>query len=202
MRESFLQTPAMKPGSRGVLDMHYKDRVYPLAVHGNMGKKLPVGESGLSVEIVEYYADAVVQGKFRSEGVEPKNPMLQLHVYVPGQKEPLAEIAYATRPLVNLESIKKQSCPVKFWYHHPAIAAPMGAEFLRRRTESCTAGFPPAASTSRAAKSRWGTGSRSRPISRSRCSTTSATPAWKGVSPPSSLLPAKRAKRRLRPWSS
>ena len=131
LRESFLQTPAMKPGSRGVLDMHFKDRVYAVAVDGNIGKKLPVGESGLSVEIVEYYANSrSSKGKFSSEGVEPKNPMLQLRVHAPGQKEPIAEIAYAKRPLVNFESMKKQSCPVKFWYHHPGVAAPMGAEFL------------------------------------------------------------------------
>jgi hypothetical protein len=131
LRESFLQTPSMKAGSRGVLDMHYKDHVYPVAVDGNIGKKLPVGESPLSVEIVEYYANSKSsKGQFNSEGAEPKNPMLRLHVHVPGQQEPISEIAYANQPLVNFESLKKQNCPVKFWYHHPAVAAPTGAEFL------------------------------------------------------------------------
>ncbi len=145
LRESFLQTPAMKPGSRGVLDMHYKGHVYPVAVDGEIGKKLPVGESGLSVEIVEYYANSrSIKGKFSSEGVEPKNPMLQLRVHSPGQKVPISEIAYAKRPLVNFESLKKQSCPVKFWYHHPAVVAPMGTEFLETpdRKLYCRTGLP------------------------------------------------------------
>lgn len=32
---------------------------------------------------------------------------------------------------MNFESIKKQECPVKFWYHHPATSAVSGAEFLQ-----------------------------------------------------------------------
>ncbi len=128
----FSRPPSMKAGSRGVLDVHYKDHVYPVAVDGNIGKKLPVGESPLSVEIVEYYANSKSsKGQFSSDGAEPKNPMLRLHVHVPGQKEPISEIAYANQPLVNFESLKKQNCPVKFWYHHPAVAAPAGAEFLQ-----------------------------------------------------------------------
>ena len=132
LRESFLQTPSLKPGSRGVLAVHYQDHVYPVAVDGNIGKKLPVGESPLSVEIVEYYANSMSsKGKFSSKGAEPKNPMLRLHVHVPGQKQPIEEIAYAKQPLLNIESIKKQKCPVKFWYYHPAVPAPTGAEFLQ-----------------------------------------------------------------------
>ena len=49
-----------------------------------------MGDSGLTVEIVEYHANSMSsKGKFNSKGTEPKNPMLQLQVHVPGQKEPI-----------------------------------------------------------------------------------------------------------------
>jgi hypothetical protein len=57
--------------------------------------------------------------------------MLLLRVHTPGQERPITEIAYAKTPFVNYESIKKQECPVKFWYHHPAVTAVPGAEFLQ-----------------------------------------------------------------------
>jgi hypothetical protein len=132
LRDDFLQPPPVQAGSRGILSAHYKDRVYPIPVDGNVGKKLPVGDSGLTVEIVEHYANAKSKkDQFTSEGDEPKNPMLRLRVHTPDQKEPISEIAYANQPFVNYESIKKQECPVKFWYHCPAAKAATGAEFLQ-----------------------------------------------------------------------
>jgi hypothetical protein len=132
LRDDFLKPPPVKPGSRGLLSVHYKDRVYPIPVDGNTSKSVPVGDSGLTVEIAEYYANAKsAKEQFISEGAEPKNPMLRLRVHVPGQKKPISEIAYANQPFVNFESIKKQECPVKFWYHHPAASAASGAEFLQ-----------------------------------------------------------------------
>jgi len=131
-RDDFLKPPPVKPGSRGILSVHYKDRVYPVPVDGNTGKQVPVGDSGVTVEIIEYFANAISTGEqFNSEGSEPKNPMLRLLVHAPGQKKPIPEIAYANQPMVNYQSIRKQACPVKFWYHHPAASAASGAEFLQ-----------------------------------------------------------------------
>jgi hypothetical protein len=133
LRDDFLKPPALKPGTRGVLSAHYKDHVYPIPVDGNTGKQIPVGTDGVTVEIVDYHADAKVdKGKFVSEGAEPKNPMLQLRVHVPGQQQPISEIAYANRPFVTFGTIhRKQDCPVKFWYHHPAATVASGAEFVQ-----------------------------------------------------------------------
>jgi len=132
MRDDFLEPPPVKPGSRGILSVHYKNRVYRIPVDGNTGKRLPVGDSGLTVEILDYFANAKASNEqFSSDGTEPKNPMLRLLVYVPDQQKPVAEIAYANEPLVNYELIKQQKCPVKFWYHHPAVTAASGAEFLQ-----------------------------------------------------------------------
>ncbi len=130
--DDFLRPPTVQPGSRGILSAHYKDHVYPIRVDGNTGKKVSVGDSALTVEIVEYYANAKSKNdQFSSEGGEPKNPMLKLRVQTPDQKEPVTEIAYANHPFVNYESIKKQKCPIKFWYHHPATTVVAGAEFLQ-----------------------------------------------------------------------
>lgn len=133
LRDDFLKPPALKPGTRGVLSAHYKDHVYPIPVDGNTGKRVPVGTDGVTVEIVDYHADAKVdKGKFVSEGTEPKNPMLQLRVHVPGQQQPISEVAYANRPFVTFGTIhRKQDCPVKFWYHHPAATVASGAEFMQ-----------------------------------------------------------------------
>ncbi len=133
LRDEFLKPPALKPGSRGVLSAHYKDRVYPIPVDGNTGKRVPLGDSGLTVEIVEYYANAKSdKGKFSSEGVQPKNPLLQLRIHAPGKEQPISEIAYANHPFLNFGAIhKKQDCPVKFWYHHPDVKPTSGAEFLQ-----------------------------------------------------------------------
>ena len=130
--DDFLKPLKVQPASRGILSAHYKDAVYPIQVDGNIGKTLPVGDSGLTVEIVDYYANAKLKkDQFISEGNEPKNPMLRLRVHTPDQKEPISEIAYANQPFVNYESTRKQACPVKFWYHHPATVAATGAEFLQ-----------------------------------------------------------------------
>jgi len=130
--EDFLHPPAVQPSTRGLLSVHCGNRVYPIPVDGNLGKKVPVGESGLAVEIVEYYANSVVEkGQYRSRGDEPKNPMLRLQVYPPGKEQPITEVAYANLPFVNLASMRNQNCPADFWYHHPAATAFAGAEFLQ-----------------------------------------------------------------------
>jgi len=132
LRDDFLDPPPLKPGSRGILSVHYNNRAQRIPVDGNLGKKLPVGDSGLSVEILDYYANALSsKEQFSSEGAEPRNPMLRLLVHLPDQTKPLPQIAYASQPFVSYEAIKKLVCPVKFWYHHPDVAAASGAEFLQ-----------------------------------------------------------------------
>jgi len=142
--KDFLSPPAVKPGGRGVLSVHFRERMERLAVDEVLGKKVPVGDTGLAVEILAYYANAVVEGreKFASIGDEPKNPMLQLRVYLPDRTDPLPEVAYANNPLVNYQTMRKQECPVHFWYHHPATGVRPGVEFLEtpERTLLCRVG--------------------------------------------------------------
>lgn len=130
----FLAPPGLRPGSRGVLSVHYQGQMQRLDVDTTLGKKVDIDKSaGLAVELAAYYPDGRIKGKgqFYSAGDKPENPMLQLRVYLPDQKAPLVEVAYANHPLVSFESMRGQSCPVKFWYHHPATAARPGLEFLQ-----------------------------------------------------------------------
>jgi hypothetical protein len=132
LRDEFLKPPALKPG-RGILSAHYKDRVFPIPVDGSTGKRVPLGDTGLAVEIVEYFASAKSdKEKSKSEGALPKYPMLQLRIHVPERKQPISEVAHANHPFLSFGMIhKKQDCPVKFWYHHPDAVPSSGAEFLQ-----------------------------------------------------------------------
>ncbi len=128
----FLSPPRLQPTSRGILSVHYRGQMHRIEVDAHLGKKVDLA-GGLAVELVAYYPDARIKGKgeFYSEGQKPDNPMLQLRVYLPEQKEPLSEVAYANNPLVSFESMRGQRSPVKFWYHHPATAVRPGVEFMQ-----------------------------------------------------------------------
>ena len=135
LRDDFLQPPPVTPGSQGILSVHYQDRVYRIPVDGNIGKKVPVGDSGLTVEIVEYYPNAVLKkDQFASQGTEPKNPMLQLRVHPPDGKPPVAEIAYAYRPFVNYAGDQEAAVPGQ------VLVPPSGRPARRRRRVPADAG--------------------------------------------------------------
>lgn len=136
MADDFLE-PADKSALQGVLSVYDDDGVHAIAVEENVGKKVPIGDSGASIEITGYFADAMAGGggRFSSAGTVPKNPMLQLQVYLPGRDEPIPEIAFARNPLVNYALMRGQPCPVRFWYRHPGMPATEGAEFLQTPDE-------------------------------------------------------------------
>jgi len=130
--EDFQNGPTNDLGELGVLAVHYKAQRFTIPVDGNVGKTLPVGDDGLKIEIAKYYANSMVnpRGEFQSIGDEPKNPMLQLQVHLPGQDTSIFEIAYALTPMLTAEALNKPPCPVRFWYHHPKARARPGAYFL------------------------------------------------------------------------
>ena len=137
MLDDFLQPTAGEPGTKGNLSVHYQGKRHTIAIDENLGKRVPVGDGAVEIEIVAYYANAVFEGmgRFRSKGTLPKNPMLDLKIYLPDRQEPISEIAYAKNPLVSFASMRGQPCPVKFWYHHPGVPAPPGGEFLQTPDE-------------------------------------------------------------------
>lgn len=132
MVEDFLRPPRGDGDSAGVLSMHYQGQMTRVPVGPNIGRKLPVGDQGVAVEIVEYLPNARLVGtaKFASEDKRPDNPLLELRVHVPGQEKPMRQLAFARRPFLTLDAVHGWECPVKFWYHHPAVKAVPGVEFL------------------------------------------------------------------------
>ena len=113
-----------------MLTIHYEGRVTRVPVSKNIGKKVPLEGGDVSVEIAEYLPNARLQadGRFVNMGDKPRNPVVELRVYLPGVKEPVRQVAKAS--FANPGGMHIDKCPVKFWYHHPAVAAEPAVEFL------------------------------------------------------------------------
>ena len=139
MLDDFLKPPAAgEMDASGVLSIHFDGKVQRIPVGPNVGKKIPLGDGKVSVEVVEYLPNAkpgpakpgaVVN--FVSEGTEPKNPLLELRIHVDGKEEPLRQIAFANDPFRSFDGMHGRSYPVLFWYHHPATEAAPGAQFVQ-----------------------------------------------------------------------
>jgi hypothetical protein len=132
MLDDFLNPPKDMDAA-GVLSVHYQGQVQRIPVTGNVGKKVPLGDSGASLEVTEYYPNAkpASDNKFVTEGDKPKNPLVDMRIYVPDNKEPFRQVAFALNPMLNHDGIHGRSCPVKVWYHHPAVPVRPGVEFVQ-----------------------------------------------------------------------
>jgi cytochrome c-type biogenesis protein CcsB len=130
MVEDFLHPPASEGlGEQGLLSIHYHGKIEHVTVSKSLGKKVALAD-GVSVEFVSYMPNAKMQadGSFVNVGPMPVRPVLELKVYLPGEKEPIRQFA---RPsFANPDGMRTVSCPVKFWYHHPKIAAESAVELL------------------------------------------------------------------------
>ena len=131
MVDDFVSPPA-KDGldPQGLLTIHYEGRVTRVPVSKNVGKKIRLEHGDVSVEIAQYLPNGRLQadGRFVTVGDKPGNPVVELRVYLPGVKEPVRQVAKASFASPGGMHIEK--CPVKFWYHHPAVAAEPAVEFL------------------------------------------------------------------------
>lgn len=132
MLADFLKTPE-NPGTSGSLSVHYDGHVENLRVEECVGKKVAIGSAGAAVEIVEYLPNArpTSDGRFKSLGDKPKNPMLELKVFLPDQKEPVRQIAFAKLPLMSLDGVRGYDLPVKFVYQHAGLTHAPGARFIQ-----------------------------------------------------------------------
>ncbi len=122
-----------KADSAGILSIHYDGKVRRIPVKENIGKKVSLDGSDIAVQIVQYIPDPRTSGRgqFASRSDEPKDPMLELMMYLPGEDRPQRQLAFATQPLLNLDGVYGRSSPVKFWYHHASVPASSGVEFLQ-----------------------------------------------------------------------
>lgn len=131
--EDFTRPPTEGLGARGILSLHYAGRRISVKVDEHLGKRIPVGDDGLTVEIVEYLPDArpTPDGRFFSRSDKPGNPLLELKIHDPREQEATRQIAFAKRPLLTLDGVHGRLCPVRFWYHHGGVAPLPGAAFLQ-----------------------------------------------------------------------
>ncbi len=132
MLEDFERPPVESLGTFGVLSMHYQGRMYRVPIDGAVGTQLPVGETGVAVEVVHYYPDArpSPQGGFYSRSERPGNPLLELKVHL-RDGQTMTAWAFAKRPLLTMEGVTGEVCPVRFWYHHGAVTPTPGADFAQ-----------------------------------------------------------------------
>ncbi len=131
MVDDFVNPPRKEElDPQGLLTIHYEGRVTRVPVSKNVGKKVPLERGDVSVEIAQYLPNARLQadGRFVNMGDKPRNPVVELRVHLPGVKEPVRQVARASFASPGGMHIEK--CPVKFWYHHPAVAAEPAVEFL------------------------------------------------------------------------
>ena len=133
MLTDFLQPAAQELGEKGVLVIVYEDVIQRVLVDQHVGQRIKIGETGAEVEIASYLPNARPDklGNFSSKGDQPKNPMVELRVHLPGEDRPLRQIAFAKDPLLNLDGVYPRICPVKFRLHHSAIQPTSGVELLQ-----------------------------------------------------------------------
>jgi len=132
MTEDFLHPPETL-GKSGVLSIHYADRMQRIEVDGNLERRIELGAEGVAVEITSYLPDAkpTPKGEFVSVSANPRNPLLELKVYLPGREQPMRQLAFARRPLLNLDAVQGETCPVRFWYHHTGLKPVPGVLFAQ-----------------------------------------------------------------------
>ena len=131
MVNDFINPPAKEElDPQGMLTIHYEGRVTRLAVSKNIGRKVPLEGGNATVQIARYLPNARLQadGSYVNAGDKPANPVVELQVYVPGGDAPVRQVAKAS--FSNPGGLHVAKCPVKFWYHHPAVAAEPAVEFL------------------------------------------------------------------------
>ena len=113
MLQDFLQPPTEDLGKAGILSVHCDGKMQRLRVDEQLGKRVPVGDSGTEVEIVEYLPNAkpTSAGSFRTAGEAAKNPLLELKVYLPGKDEPTRQVAFARLRCSTWTESTATSCP-------------------------------------------------------------------------------------------
>jgi hypothetical protein len=134
MLEDVLDPPAVQPGTAGVLSIHYAGEMCRVPVAGQTGRTILLPSSGVAVDIVSYYPDAMPapDGRsFTARSDRPRNPVVELRVHVPGDASPMRQVAFGKAPLLNLDGVYGRACPVRFWYHHPGLPRTPGMEFVQ-----------------------------------------------------------------------
>jgi len=133
MVNDFLQPRLDDLGEKGLLLAYYGDDSQRISIDQSLGQTIPLAKASFTVEVAEYLPNAVPDrlGRFTTKGDHPKNPMVELRVNTPDQKEPLRQIAFAKDPFLNLDGVYSTVCPVKFRFYHPAVKRQTSIELMQ-----------------------------------------------------------------------
>lgn len=133
MLDDFLSPPDKSNAEHGLLLAYVGDAAVRIDVAGSMGQRVPIGDSGAAVKLAAYLPNARPDrmGNFSSKNDEAKNPMLEVWLDWPEKPEGRRQITFAREPLLNLDGVYGQECPVKLVYVHPAIPPATGIELLQ-----------------------------------------------------------------------
>jgi hypothetical protein len=133
MLSDFQHPPQDEHGERGLLLAYFGIEAARIPVEDNVGRTVPLGDSDVAIEIVDYLPNARPDrmGTFASADDRPLNPMLELRVMLPGEEQPLRQVAFAKDPLLNLDGVYGRACPVTFRYVHPTIAPQAAVALLQ-----------------------------------------------------------------------
>lgn len=131
--EDFLRPPDLEDAPDGILSIHFQGNLQRVSVRDQLHQRIPLGDGQTAVEIVEYLPDAQPseQGRFVAKSQEPLNPLVELRIHLKDRPEPLRQVAFALLPLLNLDSMQVEKCPVQFWFHHPQAPVESGVEFIQ-----------------------------------------------------------------------
>ncbi|MFO1095914.1 MAG: cytochrome c biogenesis protein ResB [Planctomycetaceae bacterium] len=137
MQRDFEHPPTENLGGQGMLLAYFGDDVLHVPVESAVGRRLPIGDSQAEVEIVACLPNARPDrlGEFTSVDDQPRNPMLELRIYPPGESMPIRQIAFARDPLLNLDGVNGRICPVTLRYLHPAVPASAVVSLLQTRDD-------------------------------------------------------------------
>jgi hypothetical protein len=135
MLTDFLHPVEQDLGEKGLLTMYFEDHVKRVPVDEHVGKSIVLGNSGATVELVQYLADAKLNraGKFQPISDRLRNPLVELRVHLPQEPEPFRQVAFAKSPLLNLDGVYDRICPVKFQYKHPTMTPTAALEFMQAK---------------------------------------------------------------------
>lgn len=133
MLSDFLRSSDAELGDKGVLTAYYQNDRERMRVDSQVGKAMKIGQTGATVELVQYLANAKLdaKGQFKSIGNDARNPLVELKVAVPGEEKPFRQVAFAKSPLLNFDGVYGRDCPVRFTYQHPQFQPATGIELLQ-----------------------------------------------------------------------
>ncbi len=135
MLADFLHPTDKDLGEKGVLTVYYKESVERVLVDQHLGQAVKIGDTGAKVELVQYLSNAKLDaaGRFQSVGNDVRNPLVELKIELPDDKQPFRQVSYAKSPLLNFDGVYERECPVKFRYQHPKVKPSSAIEFLQAR---------------------------------------------------------------------